>query len=81
VNGDTETGANENDLIEVELKAEPYPAPAGLTYVLKRTNTNIKVWDSQSMGNAILDSGTEATVTFSSDTKTVWVENPAGGTA
>ncbi|MDA3800501.1 MAG: hypothetical protein PF692_15690 [Kiritimatiellae bacterium] len=81
VNGDTETGANENDFIEVELKIESYPAPAGLAYILKRNNTNIKVWDSQSMGNAILDSGTEATVTFSSDTKTVWVENPDGGTA
>lgn len=31
VNGDTETAANENDLIEVELKAEPYPTPSGLT--------------------------------------------------
>jgi len=81
VNGDTETGASENDLIEVELKIESYPVPSGLTYVLKRNNTNIKVWDSRSMGNAILDSETEATVTFSSYTKTVWVENPAGGTA
>lgn len=79
VNGDTE--ANENDLIEVELKAEPYPTPSGLTYVLKRQNSNIKVWDSQTMGTAILDSGTEATITFSAATKTVWVENPSGGSA
>jgi len=81
VNGDTESGTNENDLIEVELNAEPYPTPSGLTYVLKRQNSNIKVWDSQTMGTAILDSGTEATITFSAATKTVWVENPSGGSA
>ena len=33
------------------------------------------------MGTALLDSGTEATITFSAATKTVWVENPNGGTA
>ncbi|MFO7534755.1 MAG: hypothetical protein R6X19_03575, partial [Kiritimatiellia bacterium] len=80
-NGDTESATNENDLIEVELKAEPYPTPSGLTYVLKRSNSNIKVWDSQTMDTAILDSGTEATITFSSATNTVWVENPNGGSA
>jgi hypothetical protein len=81
VNGDTESATNENDLIEVELKAEPYQTPSGLTYVLKRNNSNIKVWDSQTMGTAILDSGTEATITFIAATKTVWVENPSGGSA
>lgn len=81
VNGDTELPANENDLIEVELKAEPYPTSSGFTYVLKRSNSNIKVWDSQTMGTAILDSGTEATITFSAATKTVWIENPNGGAA
>jgi hypothetical protein len=52
-----------------------------LTYVLKRQNSNIKVWDSQTMGTALLDSGTEATITFSAATKTVWVENPSGSDA
>lgn len=72
---------NENDLIEVELKAEPYPATTGLSCILKRSNTNIKVWDSQTKGTAILDSGTEVTITFNTATKTVWVENPNGGSA
>jgi hypothetical protein len=70
--------SGENDLIEVELKTEPYPA-SGLTYILKRSNSNIKVWNSQSKGTALLDSGTEAEITFSASTKTVWVENPSGG--
>jgi hypothetical protein len=72
--------SGENDLIEVELKAEPYPA-SGLTYILKRSNSIIKVWNGQSKGTALLDSGTEAEITFSASTKTVWIENPSGGSA
>ena len=78
---DDTTVNNENDLIEVELKAEPYPTPSGLTYVLKRNNTNIRVWDSQTKGTAILNSGTETAITFSAATRTVWVEAPSGGNA
>lgn len=81
VNGDGNEGANENDLIKVELKVDPFPLPSGVTYVLKRNNSSIRVWDSRTMGTAILDSGTEATITFSAATKTVWVENPSGGDA
>lgn len=72
--------SGENDLIEVELKAEPYPA-SGVTYVLKRSSSNIKVWNSQTKGTALLNSGTESEITFSASTKTVWVENPSGGSA
>jgi hypothetical protein len=40
------------------------------------------VWgNKQGTGTAILNSGTEAPVTFSSATTTVWVENPRGGAA
>jgi hypothetical protein len=92
VNGDDDNGNstadrndttvnNENDLIEVELKAEPYPTASGLAYVLKRNSSSIKVWDSQTKGTAILDSGTEAAITFSAATRTVWVEDPSGGNA
>ncbi|MDO9541335.1 MAG: hypothetical protein Q7J98_03315, partial [Kiritimatiellia bacterium] len=81
INGDSESSANENDLIEVQLDVAPFPVPSGLTYVLKRNNSNIKVWDSQTMGAALLDSGTEATITISSSPMSVWVENPSGGSA
>jgi len=70
--------SGENDLIEVELKAEP---ASGIKYVLKRSSSNIKVWNSQTKGTALLDSGTEAEISFSASTKTVWVENPSGGSA
>ncbi len=81
VNGDGNEGTNENDLIKVELRVEPFPVPSGVSYVLKRSNSSIKVWDSRTMGAAILDSGTEATITFSAATNTVWIENPGGGSA
>ena len=56
VNGDTESSANENDLIEVQLDVAPFPVPSGLTCVLKRNNSNIKVWDSRDMsGSCLLD--------------------------
>jgi hypothetical protein len=79
VNGDPSEGANENDLIKVELKVEPFPVPLGVTYVLKRNNSNIKVWDSRTKTKAILDSGTEATITINSSPMSMWVENPSGG--
>lgn len=81
VNGDTETAANENDLVEVELRVEPFLASSELTYVLVRSNGNIKVWDSSTMGGALLDSGTEAEVAISSSPMSVWVESPSGGDA
>ncbi|MDR0994532.1 MAG: hypothetical protein LBN38_08250, partial [Verrucomicrobiota bacterium] len=81
VNGDSESGANENDLIEVQLNVAPFPIPSGLTYVLKRNNSNIKVWDNQAMGTALLVSDTEAMITITSSPMSVWVENSSGGSA
>ena len=66
--------AGENDLIEVHLTAAPAPAPSGVEYVLKRSNSELKVWESKTKGTAILDSTDEATMTFSLPMKTVWVE-------
>jgi hypothetical protein len=81
VNGDTESAAAENDLIEVELEVAPFPVSSGVTYVLKRNNSNIKVWDSRDMtGSCLLDSAEEE-ITISSSPMTVWVENPSGGDA
>lgn len=70
---------NENDLIEVTLDAAP-PAPSsGLKYVLKRSASNIKVWNSQNKGTAWLDANDETNLPFSTTPMTVWVENPNGG--
>ncbi|MDI6774691.1 MAG: hypothetical protein QME60_04750, partial [Verrucomicrobiota bacterium] len=72
---------NENDLIEVVLDAAP-PAPSsGFKYVLKRSASNIKVWNSQTKGTAWLDANDETNLTFSTTPMTVWVENPNGGDA
>ncbi|MGI6301054.1 MAG: thrombospondin type 3 repeat-containing protein [Verrucomicrobiota bacterium] len=82
INGDTETAANENDLIEVELEVEPFPVPSGVQYFLRRNNSSIKVWDNrQGTGTALLDSGTEAAFTVTASPMSVWVENPSGGNA
>ena len=65
----------ENDLIEVTLNVGPARAPSGIEYVLKRNNDNILVWEDQTKGTEILGWFTdEKVVTFSSETKTVWVE-------
>ena len=81
VNGDIESSSNENDLIEVQLNIAPFPIPSSLTCVLKRNNSNIKVWDTQTMGTALLGSNHETNLNFSSHSKTVWVECPTGGVA
>ncbi|OGV44928.1 MAG: hypothetical protein A2X46_17320 [Lentisphaerae bacterium GWF2_57_35] len=73
------TVADENDLVEVILRATPNPL--GLKYVLKRNNSNIKVWSSQTKGTAILDVNNETNLVFDTPVKVVWVENPNGGTS
>ena len=70
----------ENDLIEVELGVNQL-APSGTEYILRRTASNIKVWDSSTKDIAILDDEDEATVVFSTLTRSIWVENPTGGSA
>ena len=93
VNGDSDDGdstpdrdesyvQNENDTIEVVLQAEPFSAP-GLVYALKRSNSNssIKVWTTQNKSQALLGSNHETNLTFTSTSKTVWVECPTGGVA
>jgi len=81
INGDTEAAAAENDLIEVELEVSPFPVPSGVTYVLKRSSSSIKVWDNKNMsGSVLLDSDAEE-ITISSSPMSIWVENPSGGNA
>jgi hypothetical protein len=70
---------NENDLIEVELHGKPPSTPGGFIYTLKRSSSNIKVWDSSTKGTALLDANHETNLSFSTTPITVWVENPSGG--
>jgi hypothetical protein len=79
---DTGTVSGENDLVEVTLAVSPVTAPPGFEYVLVRGNTNIKVWNSDLKGVSVLTTGSEQMLTFDgSGTRTVWVENPSGGSA
>lgn len=81
VNGDGNEGANENDLIEVQIDVAPFPVPSGLTYVLKRSSSSIKVWDSKDMSGSCLLDAAEEEIAISSSPMSVWVENPGGGDA
>jgi len=73
--------AGENDLIEVEWVVGQVPAPPGYEYVIRRSNSSIKVWSSASKGTAILDGSNESIVSPGATTGSVWVENPSGGSA
>lgn len=80
-NGDSSV-AGENDLIEVLLEVSEVNPPTNIVeYVLIRSSTNIVVWENLTKGTAILDTGTETNITFSTAQKTVWVECVAAGSA
>jgi hypothetical protein len=71
----------ENDLVELTLQANPFPAPAGFEYVLLRNNGAVRVWNDQSKtGAALLGANDEVAVGFSAATRTVWVERLSAGT-
>ena len=77
VNGDD----NNDNLIRVKLEVNSTPVPEGFEYVLKRSNDNIKVWDTSSKTGPILDGNDEQVLNFSTSPEIVWVENPSGGSA
>jgi cysteine-rich repeat protein len=91
INGDDDNGnsvadlldtsvAGENDLIELTLQANPFPAPAGYEYVLARSDGGIKIWNGSTKGgSAVLGVNDEAVVAFSAATRTVWVERINAG--
>ena len=92
INGDDDDGnstpdrddasvTGENDLIEVAWAVNQAPAPAGHEYVVRRSNSSIKVWSSATKGTAILDANDESVVTPPAETGSVWVENSNGGSA
>ena len=51
--------SGEDDLIMVSLTLDPPAPPAGIEYVLKRSNNSIKVWGKSSKDSRILDSNNE----------------------
>lgn len=71
--------AGENDLIEVELHAAPATAPDGFEYVLRRSNADIRVWNQPTKGSEVLPASDTAVISVARGRRTVWVENPAGG--
>ncbi len=92
VNGDDDDGdtvidcddagvAGENDLIEVTLTVDPPDAPAGFEYVLTRTSSNVRVWNEPSKDTELFGPAGAVVLSFSSTTRTVWVESPSGGEA
>jgi hypothetical protein len=92
INGDDDNGdlipdrdnasvTGENDLIEVALSASSDPAPAGYEYVLRRSNSSIKVWTSATKGTAVLDANDESILDPAMALGSLWVENPVGGSA
>ena len=71
---------NENDLVELTLQVNPFPAPPGFEYVLQRSNGGVTVWTSPLKGGSpLLEANDDAVVPFSSATRTVWVERVSAG--
>ncbi len=76
--------SNENDLIKLVLEIGPSNIVDALEYVefvLKRDNNNIRVWKKKDKEGKILFGNNEKVITFSSNKKTVWVENVNQGEA
>jgi hypothetical protein len=75
VNGDTESAAEENDLIEMELVVAPFPPPPGVEFVLRRSGSNLRVWNDSGMDTPLLVSASEAQITLAGGIMSVWVED------
>jgi cysteine-rich repeat protein len=77
-----ETGvANENDLIELTLQANPIVPPAGYEYVLRRSDPGVYVYVDSSKTNPLLDFNDELPIGFGASTRPVWVERRTAGTS
>lgn len=70
---------DENDLVEITLTANPFPAPPGYQYVLSRDNGNVRVWTMPFKSVAALGANDEIAIVFTSATETLWVESLGGG--
>ncbi len=71
----------ENDLVEATLTVDTPSPPPGYEYTLTRSNPNIRVFDTPAKEGEILVSGSSVPLTFSTGSRTVWIENPNGGAA
>jgi hypothetical protein len=76
---DDATVPGENDLIELVWTIDTIPAPPGIEYVLRRTNSNLRVWSNVFKGTPVLDTNDVAVLTPTSGMGSLWVENPNGG--
>ncbi|MFQ5719240.1 MAG: hypothetical protein ACE5IK_06800 [Acidobacteriota bacterium] len=70
----------ENDLVEMTLSVSP-PVVYGVEPVLARSGNAIRVWLDPGKNEPLLIDAAEVALPFSGVTRTVWVENPAGGVA
>jgi len=87
LNGDSDDGdllpdrydpsvPNEDDLILLELQPSPSSPPRGVRYVLRRTNTSISVWMSNTKGQSVFQgNATEQWWSNSAPPREVWVES------
>jgi len=73
--------AGENDLIELVLTVDPIDAPEGQEYLLRRSDANLLVWSDPSKIQEVMGAADEIVLTFTSATKSFWIENPGGGEA
>ena len=73
--------AGENDLIEVTLTLDPATPAPGFEYVLERSNPSLRVWNESTKVTEVITVGDAAVLTPAAVTSTLWVENPAGGSA
>jgi cysteine-rich repeat protein len=72
--------SSENDLVELTLQVNPFPAPVGYEYAVQRSNGGIKVWsDAGKSGAPLLGANDDIALGFSAATRTVWVERLSAG--
>jgi len=67
------TVLGENDLIELSFNFGARQAPQGVNYYLKRSNANVKVWDTATKGGVVLAANDEQQVPFAPG-MSLWVK-------
>lgn len=84
-NGDDDNGNNapdwsdlavlggDDDLVEISLDFGAAQLPQGTNYYLRRSNTNVRVWETNAKGSAMLDLNDEQEVVFGPGRR-LWVE-------
>jgi len=72
----------DDDLIELTFEFGATSAPAGVEYVIERSNASVKIWDSTKSGAVLTGTSNQAVIPFA-PTASLWVEwvNPILGQA